>query len=364
MLPVQDCRKGMTLGKSVYLNGKSLLLREGTVLTEAALHKLSRIGIQVLHIKECPLEAGRSGGDRFKETMHVLEMLLSRLYDRIYRDRSTEGLSDILSNCRDAVEKLAVILKNGPQLLKPAVWTALTSDTRKRHFIENALHVCVNAMTFGLRSACLGGELHALGLGALLHDIGSLRQITDSNQHPQQGYTLLKHFGLTHLATISVLQHHERIDGSGFPLGLKAETIDPFARWIGLIDSFDVLVHGREGQFAMPRHQVVELLYSCAGSLFDFADVRLFCSHLELFPPGLNVRLSTGEYAVVTDVDKHRLRPVVRVVRNARGETLRRTYEIDLSQELHIMIEMAGGGREHVINREEELMELAISASC
>ncbi|WP_409342339.1 HD-GYP domain-containing protein [Paenibacillus sp. MBLB4367] len=362
LLPIQHCGKGMILGKSVYLNGKSLLIREGTVLTETSLNKLARIGIQVLHIRENAQDSARTDSARYKETMHALEMLLAGVYDRLYRDRSTDGLAEMLDNCRDAVEKLSNVLLNGQRMFKPFVWAAMTLDSRKRHFIENALHVCVNTITFGLRSGCVGGELYALGLGALLHDLGSLRFTCDSNRHPQEGYTLLKHFGLMHLTAIAVLQHHERIDGSGYPLGLKEGMIDPFARWIGLIDYFDVLVHGRGGECPMPRHEVVELLYSCAGSLFDLADVRRFCSHLELFPPGSNVRLSSGEYAIVTDVDKHLLRPVVRVIRNARGETLRRTHEIDLSQELHLVIESIDQ-TETSAYRAEEMLELALVAS-
>lgn len=127
-------------------------------------------------------------------------------------------------------------------------------------------------------------EMRSLEFGALLHDIGKigvpdniLRKPAKLNdfewammqRHPSMGQEILR--GLTFLddARIIVAQHHEKWDGSGYPLGLRGEEIDLGARILFVADAFDAITSDRVYRQAKSYDEAVAELDSCAGSHFD-----------------------------------------------------------------------------------------------
>jgi HD-GYP domain-containing protein (c-di-GMP phosphodiesterase class II) len=144
------------------------------------------------------------------------------------------------------------------------------------------------------------------------------------------------------LAAHCAYQHHERLNGSGYPRGITGEAIHEYARWIGLVDSYDAMTTHRVYRSAMLPHEALEVLFTGAGTLYDQEKIALFRDKIALYPLGVTVRLNTGEIAVVVDLNASAAhRPIVRVLENADGETVP-PYEIDLSKKLTILIEAVG----------------------
>ena len=107
------------------------------------------------------------------------------------------------------------------------------------------------------------------------------------------------------------LQHHERIDGSGYPLGFDTPKIAPFAKILAIADVYDALVTKRSYKDAYSQRDAVELLMSMTGQL-DITVMRAFMSSMILYPVDSIVQLSNGERARVVKNNEHYiLRPTV-----------------------------------------------------
>ncbi|MBC8281622.1 MAG: HD domain-containing protein [Chloroflexi bacterium] len=132
------------------------------------------------------------------------------------------------------------------------------------------------------------------------------------------------------------LHHHEMWDGSGFPSGLSREQISPFARIIAIADAFYELVSVREDRPAYMPHEAVEYILAYTGELFDPKLVNLFTKIVPLYPTGITVKLNTGETGVVADANAGFVgRPVVRICSHGGNSTVRKPYDINLTNPQH-----------------------------
>jgi HD-GYP domain-containing protein (c-di-GMP phosphodiesterase class II) len=126
--------------------------------------------------------------------------------------------------------------------------------------------------------------LRAVEIGGLLHDIGKigvpdaiLRKngpLSDSEwalmrQHPTIGASLVGHLASLQPSLPAVLYHHERFDGTGYPMGLAGETIPLVARLVAVADAFDAMVTDRPYRHGLTLELAMEELECCAGTQFD-----------------------------------------------------------------------------------------------
>lgn len=152
----------------------------------------------------------------------------------------------------------------------------------------------VHYLTYHLaRMLCLPeSEITAIGLGALLHDIGKLyirdallqkaTQLTPQEfmvikKHPAYGAYILSHFELLASTIPVVYAHHERWDGAGYPSSLQGETIPLGARMVAIADAFEVMISYRTYQLMRTPADALEELSACAGTQFDPVLVDCFC---------------------------------------------------------------------------------------
>ncbi|MBA2524567.1 MAG: HD-GYP domain-containing protein [Pyrinomonadaceae bacterium] len=134
-------------------------------------------------------------------------------------------------------------------------------------------------------------EMHSLEFGALLHDIGKigvpdnvLRKPGKLNdfewemmrRHPYLGQEILSGLSFLDDARTIVAQHHEKWDGSGYPLGLRGEEIDLGARILFVADAFDAMTSDRVYRQAKSFDEAIAELDACAGSHFDPQVVAAF----------------------------------------------------------------------------------------
>ena len=140
------------------------------------------------------------------------------------------------------------------------------------------------------------GEQERIELGSLLHDIGkqfipahilekrdqlSTREYHRVQQHAWLGYAYLNSFVSDAVLLNTVLYHHERWDGCGYPYGLKAEQIPLGARICSLADVWDALTTDRCYRPAWGLPKASEYIWSCAGSFFDPSLAHQFLNMIE-----------------------------------------------------------------------------------
>jgi HD-GYP domain-containing protein (c-di-GMP phosphodiesterase class II) len=196
------------------------------------------------------------------------------------------------------------------------------------------------------------GDLTKLGLAALLENIGylvlppgmmdeptTLTKIEkhEVHQHPAYGYQILGDYAsLAPEIMKTVLSHHERWDGSGYPGGLKGDRIFAYSRIIAIADTYYALVSRRPHRQSYLPHEAIEFIMAFSGELFDPEMVRLFTKLVPLYPTGVMVNLNTGERGIIANARPGFIgRPVIRVCYDKHLNELAHMYDIDLTESEH-----------------------------
>ena len=136
-------------------------------------------------------------------------------------------------------------------------------------------------------------EAVTIGLAAFFHDLGKMhisetilhkasgltqQEFESMQAHPAYGAHMLNQFKLIQHVVPSVYHHHERLDGTGYPDGIRGAAIPLGARIIAIVDAFEVMTSRRSYQKSRTAQQACEELYEHAGTQFDAELVELFCN--------------------------------------------------------------------------------------
>lgn len=208
--------------------------------------------------------------------------------------------------------------------------------------LDRAMSVSIYMITFGRFLSLPREQLHLLGLLGLLQDVGKLRlpdellyktdplsplEIAVCKKHLQHSVAILKETtGLPDdLPTLAAL-HHERIDGSGYPLGLKGPQIGLVGCIAGLVDSFDAMTESKPYGETMPPARALKMLYDERNSKYDGPLVEQFIQCIGTYPVGAIVELHSGEIGIVIARNpRMKLYPRVMVIYDVHKKPLKQT---------------------------------------
>ncbi|HJU04494.1 MAG TPA: DUF3391 domain-containing protein [Nitrospiraceae bacterium] len=214
---------------------------------------------------------------------------------------------------------------------------------------SHVVDVAVLSLVVGIDQGFSASDLTSLAVGAMLHDVGELRLPRNvfrttgtgddrtgilKHQHPALGWTMLsKADGLPENACRVVAEHHERIDGSGYPNKYRGAAISALSQLVGLIDSYTTLITNRGGRPALSPAQAIRHLYQLARRLqFDQGLVEHMIHSLGVYPIGSVVELNTGEHAIVVDRNSgDTVKPPVKLLSDSRGILLPEPFVVDLA---------------------------------
>ena len=241
--------------------------------------------------------------------------------------------------------------------------TAIVALTAMRSYDNYTFTHMVNVsiLTMG-QARALGIEgrlLREFGLSALMHDIGKVRtpkdilnkpeKLDDSEfaimrQHTVNGAEILRRTPeMPILAPVVAFEHHLRLDGTGYPIGVKRSTLNLGTMLCSIADVYDAMRSQRTYQEAFPTDRILAVMKRNDGSQFDQHLVRRFVQLLGIYPAGNLVKLNTGEVAVVLQVHApDPYRPRVRVLFRADGCAL------DVAQERNLF-ELSGETAQSVV---------------
>lgn len=220
--------------------------------------------------------------------------------------------------------------------------------------LSHSMNVTIYALLLGTGLGYPKSRLRLLAEGAMLHDIGKTvldqeilfkpgkltpLEFAHIQKHSELGYEILKENSLMSAVTKNVaLYHHERLDGSGYPEGLKGDRIHAFARIVAIADIYDALTMDRCYHKALSSSAAVKILQHDAGLKLDPDFVCKFVSLLAIYPNGSLIRLSDERIAIVKHQNHNMpFRPVIRVLREKDGTKVR-PYEMDLTETLAVKI--------------------------
>ncbi|AJY75965.1 HD-GYP domain-containing protein [Paenibacillus beijingensis] len=354
LMPISMCRPGMRLAKKIFSEDGLVLLGEHVEITKRMIVRLAECGIQFVYIQDSRTADITLPELISDETVRVaLGEIRSHFRTMMDQPPRKKGVMYpyVGKQFRDVLNRVIDDLV----AVKETVIMMMNIGSVDHYLYQHSLNVCVYTTLLGIASGYSRDELMTLGLGALLHDIGKTQvpagvlkkpgKLTDSEfeemkKHTEYGFKLLKDEpGIPLIAAHCAYQHHERLNGSGYPRGLRGNEIHEYAKWIGLVDSYDAMTTSRIYRRPMLPHQAVESLYAGTGTLYEQEMVRLFRDKVAIYPLGMTVRMNTGESGVVvgiTPLCPHR--PVVRILADSDGIPLKSPYEVDLSTQLNAMI--------------------------
>lgn len=193
----------------------------------------------------------------------------------------------------------------------------------------HALNVAVISLLMGRTLGLAAAEMLDLGVGALLHDIGKL-DVADRFRHAEDGFSAAElgayrdHVGkgvllgqrmtLAPGALAVLAQHHEQVDGSGFPQRLRGDRMAMGARIVAIVNRYDNLCNPASRTLALTPHEAVAMLFAQGRARFDAGVLAAFIRMMGVYPAGSLVQLTDDRYALVVGVNSSRpLKPRVLV---------------------------------------------------
>ncbi len=258
---------------------------------------------------------------------------------------------------------------------------ALLSLTALKNYSEftytHSVNVCILTLAIAHAQGVTEREAEVIGVGGLLHDVGKAKiplEILDKPgpltpeerrvvmSHPVYSEKILREMGNVPEEAIAIaVQHHEKVNGTGYPYGLTGDQMHPFGSMAAVADIYDALTSARPYKPGLPPHVALRRVFDGRGTEFDTKIVDVFIKNLGIYPIGSFVRLNTGEMGVVIETHPlDSLKPKVGVLFTRFGKRRDSLYVVDLYEalgpEARTIVE-ADDPKRYDVNIEDYLMK-------
>lgn len=385
-ISIRDLEAGSKFTKSLYLDKDTVFVGADQPITQQDLDRLVQFGItfiltdgEKVTADQNDKSSGASGPGYFDTNLpfyqddenstrykYLLEKANSSKveFNAVFKDcfdlvqktykSASEGRYTEIREFREIAERIADHTKTNAQI--PIL---LLSHSHSGYYLYT--HICY--ATFF--SVMLGNflefsrpKLIDLALASLFADIGMVtvpEEVSEKKgnlteldlktikRHPVTGYQILtQRLKLKNSLAIVALQHHEAVDGSGYPQRILANQIEELTKVFMIADQFAAMIHPRPYRTAILPYEAMKIMISENVNRFDLKMVRLFLNKLSMFPVGSGVVLSDLRMGMVIESNKDKpLRPVIRVTKDADGKRLKHLEFVDLMKDLNLYIQQA-----------------------
>jgi len=363
LVPIEFAKCGDSLAKTIFDDDGRILLREGVVLTELFLIRIKRLKIYSIYISDqyseimiedvIKPELRQNAIKAIKETFYSFEKYSlysnnTNFNEKKFTKEKQAYFESIGSIAKDIIDE--IISK------KNVMINLVDIKSMDNYTYQHSVNVAVISLVLGVQLQLNQKDLYTLCMGALIHDIGKVlipkdivlkpgplteEEFETIKQHTTKGYDYLKGcLDISAPARIVALQHHEKMDGHGYPDNIKDKSINRFARIVAIADVYDALTSDRHYRKAMSPNDAVEYILAHGDTQFDYEMVKVFSKAVVPYPPGTLVKLSTGDVGVVTAVfPNYPLRPQVKIIKSgATASSLEVDATLSLIDQLDVVI--------------------------
>ena len=225
---------------------------------------------------------------------------------------------------------------------------------RSADIYEHSLQVCTISTLISLKLGLTRKQVYDISVACLIHDLGlrylvvryedqdinllPAKEQEEYKKHPIYAYTAIKNeTWLSDNAKEIVLNHHERKDKSGYPLG--TDLVSRMTQIVGVCDEFDELICGI-GKARVRGHEAINNIRNYSGIWYDADIVEAFLQLIAVYPFGSKVRTNRGEVGIVMRQNPHfPERPVLRIVEDKYGQAIHAELVVDLIKDTSVVIQ-------------------------
>lgn len=352
-IAISDCKPGMILAKPVYNDIGAVLLGRDMELTSFLISRLNELGVGSVYIHDSRTDDIEIEDVLTDQTRELALKTIKHTFQDLFQQKLVQRpliKGDLSSIFKPALEHMLIDIKSNRQ----AMLMLSSIYVKDLYLYSHSLNVTLYSISMGMAKGFNQQQLMELGLGSLLHDIGKTKvplsilekkeplseeEFDAIKKHTVYGFDLLrKEYEIPLLSAHCAYQHHERLNGTGYPRGIKDKEIHDYAKIVAIADVYDALTSKRIYKRPVLPHEALEFLYTRLGTEFDRESFELFKKTVAIYPIGTNVTLNTGESGTVVDINlKFPERPIIRILEDQNGNAIE-PYEIDLSKELTKMI--------------------------
>lgn len=359
LITLDKCHSGVKLGKSIYHENGKVLLVEGTELTDSLIERLKKYNIFTVYIEDEASEGieiveAIPEGLR-AEAVHVITESLDTVAGLNSHSANLQGMiktGRAIRSFQKIFRDILSCLNENRTALNLLATTKIHENDVYTHSLNVTIYACQLAIENGLPLK----NIEEVGLGAMLHDLGKMyipaeilhkpgkltkEEYDQVKTHSELGFEVLRKVHEIPLPVAHcALQHHERIDGLGYPRGLKEDEIHKYAKILSVANVFDAVTSQRVYRPSMLPHKGIELLYTGNGTRFESKQIELFKDCIAIYPPGLTVKLNDGRTGIVSKYNFNAVgRPEIRIIRDEEHQDVT-PYEIDLSSKDLLTVEI------------------------
>ncbi len=344
---------GMVVAEDVYTFNNQMIIAAGTTLDDKMITRMKFYSVATIIVnKEETVDPTAAptvdpivsettkASSEFQYYKTELPVSINTLKTEIHHLVTSPASNVDQSALLKSVSRLLKKSRNGIHVFDMLHCLRDLNDQTFAHSINVALICYVIGSWLGFSRK----ELETLTLGGVLHDIGKVTlppelilkptKLTDDEYetiktHSVRGYNILREKEVDNHVKFAAMMHHERCDGSGYPMGLKADQIDSHAKIVAIADVYEAMTSARVYRNAVCPFEVLHVLEDEGMTKYDTQYLMCFLEHLTLSYINSNVRLSNGLEGKIVMLNQHSLsRPVVKCGRKY----------IDLSTERNIFI--------------------------
>jgi HD-GYP domain-containing protein (c-di-GMP phosphodiesterase class II) len=345
---LDEIKPGMYLSKPLISADGKVLLHEGIVIKERYIDYLRNKGFTSLFV----------GDIKFQESLDK-EDLYSPKYRQEAIGAAQEAVSHFSVGKGVSLDKVKKLVSQWIHQLgqKPENMVNVLDIRRKEGYMfSHAVNTCILSIMTGIAMGYDAKQLDELGLAAMLHDVGKIKfpknvarqfssklsrnETEEYRRHPFYSLEVLRgNYTLSVNVLNACFQHHERWNGSGYPMGLKGEVISQYAQIIGIADVYERLIVGMPHRLPTPVYYAAAILTKAAGEYFNPIIIEKFNENVAIYPIGKTVRLNNEQRAVILGVDiKKKAAPIVRITSGQDNSDNNKIIELDLIKNPELFI--------------------------
>ncbi|MFC5700598.1 HD-GYP domain-containing protein [Cohnella faecalis] len=324
---ITDVQSGDTLAQDIFNTYGLHVLSKGTLLSEKELSRLYQHQIEFLEIDwrqaEEPLDTAEEPSSYnpllrplYSDAVAGCEQLFEKALaeGRVYEGDLKESFQPLVDNFKSERDVVSLLLMLNNQ-----------DDYTYQHSVQVGMLSFYIARWMGWNEE----ETVRAGKAGFLHDIGKCRipeailnkptkltveEFQEIKNHPNYGFEIVKNSFNDNMLAIAALQHHERMDGTGYPLGLKAEAIHPIARIVAVADVYSAMISSRVYKEKKDLLFVLKELFELSFKELDPTTTHTFIRHMLPNFIGKKVELTDGTTGtIVMSNPTDFFRPLVQV---------------------------------------------------